>query len=97
MNEALDTIDETFLNNSKRAIDGTFLFTRNSKRRSMAITNFEDYLQSEMLNSVSSQVKVNVTDRISELENFKNSSYIRNWNPLKLLKLVQFGIQKRNT
>ena len=57
----------------------------------MAIQNFEDYLQSEMLNSVSSQVKVNVTDenRISELENFKNSSYIRNWNPLKLLKLVK--------
>ena len=57
----------------------------------MAIQNFEDYLQSEMLNSVSSQVKVNVTDenRISELENFKYSSYIRNWNPLKLLKLVK--------
>ena len=57
----------------------------------MAIQNYEDYLQSEMLNSVSSQVKVNVTDenRKFELENFKNSSYIRNWNPLKLLKLVK--------
>ena len=91
MNEALDTIDETFLDISKRAIGETFLFTRNSKRRSMAIQNYEDYLQSEMLNSVSSQVKVNVTDenRKFELENFKNSSYIRNWNPLKLLKLVK--------
>ena len=88
MNEALDTIDETILNISKRANGETFLFTRNSKRRSMAVQNFEDYLQSEMLNSVSSQVKVNVTDenRTSELENFKNSSYIRNWNPLKLVK-----------
>ena len=89
MNEALDTIDETFLNIYKRAIDETFLFTRNSKRRSMAIQSFEDFLKLEMLNSFSSQVKVTDENRTSELENFKNSSYIRNWNPLKLLKLVK--------
>lgn len=58
MNEALDRIDELFLN----------------KLKSRSLKSYEAYLQSVLVESVSNQVKFNQTEENDELENLKNST-----------------------
>ena len=58
MNEALDRIDELFLN----------------KLKSRSLKSYEAYLRSVLVESVSSQVKFNQTEENDELENLKNST-----------------------
>ena len=58
MNEALDRIDELFLN----------------KLKSRSLKSYEAYLRSVLVESVSSQVKFNKTEENDELENLKNST-----------------------
>ena len=58
MNEALDKIDELFLN----------------KLKSRSLKSYEAYLRSVLVESVSSQVKFNQTEENDELENLKNST-----------------------